>query len=262
MAQLDVIAQAMDRFDAQVLAYCLMGNHYHLVLYTRLGNLSRVMRHINGVYTQAFNRRHGLVGHLLQGRFKAILVDRDAYLLALCRYVERNPVAASLGAMPGDWPWSSYRAHVGGQTTLPWLDSDGLHAYLLGREVRNERDRQAAEKRYAALVDQSEAADASFWQDHVQGQIFLGDDAFAELSLAQVSGGQRAQREVPKAQRRIELKWADWLARADNDRDRGLYLAYRQGAWTMTALAREAALSVSHVSRVIARVEREEKGET
>jgi REP element-mobilizing transposase RayT len=262
LTHLDVIAQAMDRFDAQVLAYCLMGNHYHLVLYTRLDNLSRVMRHINGVYTQAFNRRHGLVGHLLQGRFKAILVDRDAYLLALCRYVERNPVAASLVAMPGDWPWSSYQAHVGAQATPPWLDSDGLHAYLLGREVRSERDRQAAEKRYAALVDQGEAADASFWQDHVQGQIFLGDDAFAERSLAQVSGGRRAQREVPKAQRRIELTWADWLARADNDRDRGLYLAYRQGAWTMTALAREAALSVSHVSRVIARVEREEKGET
>ena len=87
-----VIAQATERFDAQVLAYCQMGNHFHLVLHTRQGNLSRLMRHINGVYTQRFNRRHGLVGHLFQGRFKAILVDRDAYLMALCRYVERNPV--------------------------------------------------------------------------------------------------------------------------------------------------------------------------
>jgi putative transposase len=262
MAHLDVIAQAMDRFDAQVLAYCLMGNHYHLVLYTRLGNLSRVMRHINGVYTQTFNRRHGLVGHLLQGRFKAILVDRDAYLLALCRYVERNPVAASLVAMPGDWPWSSYRAHVGAQTTPPWLDSNGLHAYLLGRDVRTGRDRQAAERRYAALVEQGEAANTTFWQDHVQGQIFMGDDAFAQRSLAQVSGTQRTQREVPRAQRRIELTWPAWLARAGHDRDRGLYLAYREGAWTMSALAREAALSVSHVSRLIARVELEEKGKT
>jgi REP element-mobilizing transposase RayT len=72
--QLDVQAQAKDRFDAQVLAYCLMGNHYHLVLHTRQGNLSRLMRHFNGVYTQAYNRRHGLVGHLFQGRFKAILM--------------------------------------------------------------------------------------------------------------------------------------------------------------------------------------------
>jgi putative transposase len=96
-AQLDAIALAMERFDAQVLAYCQMGNHFHLVLHTRQANLSRLMRHVNGVYTQAFNRRHGLVGHLFQGRFKAILVDRDAHLLALCRYVERNPVAAGLG---------------------------------------------------------------------------------------------------------------------------------------------------------------------
>lgn len=73
-AQLEIIAQAMDRFDAQVLAYCQMGNHFHLVLHTRRANLSRLMRHLNGVYTQAFNRRHGLAGHLFQGRFKAILV--------------------------------------------------------------------------------------------------------------------------------------------------------------------------------------------
>ena len=94
---LAVLDQATARFDAQVLAYCLMGNHYHLVLHTRQGNLSLLMRHLNGVYTQAYNRRHGVVGHLLQGRFKAILVDRDAYLLTLCRYVELNPVRAKLG---------------------------------------------------------------------------------------------------------------------------------------------------------------------
>ena len=112
-AQLDAIALGMERFDAQVLAYCQMGNHFHLVVHTRQANLSRLMRHVNGVYTQAFNQRHGLVGHLFQGRFKAILVDRDAYLLALCRYVERNPVAAGLVALPSDWVWSSCQAHMG-----------------------------------------------------------------------------------------------------------------------------------------------------
>ena len=132
---LEVIAQAMDRFDAQVLACCQMGNHYHLVLHTRQANLSRLMRHVNDAYTQAFNQRHALVGHLFQGRFKAILVDRDAYLLALCRYVERNPVAAGLVGAAGKWPWSSYRAHVCKVATPPWLDSDGLHGYLLGRPV-------------------------------------------------------------------------------------------------------------------------------
>lgn len=101
--QLEVLAQVMDRLDAQALAYCLMGNHYHLVLHTRQANLSRLMRHFNGVHTQAYKRRHGLARHFSQGRFKAILVDRDAHLLALCRYVERNPVAAGLVVSAGDW---------------------------------------------------------------------------------------------------------------------------------------------------------------
>lgn len=79
---LDLIGQVSNRFDVNVLAYCLMDNHYHLVLATRQANLSTLMRHLNGVYTQRFNRRHGKVGHVFQGRFKAILVDRDAYLLA------------------------------------------------------------------------------------------------------------------------------------------------------------------------------------
>lgn len=91
-ALLAVVAQGMQRFDAQVLSYCLIGSHYHFVLHTRQANLSRLMRHVNGVYTQVFNRRHGKLGHLFQVRFKAILVDRDAYLLEVCRYVELNPV--------------------------------------------------------------------------------------------------------------------------------------------------------------------------
>ena len=129
-------------------------HHYHLVLHTRKANLSRLMRHVNGVYTQAFNRRHALVGHLFQGRFKAILVDRDAYLLALCRYVERIPVAAGLVGAAEEWPWSSYCAHVCRVATPPSLDSHGLHGYLLGRPVAGEQDRKRAARRYAALASE------------------------------------------------------------------------------------------------------------
>jgi REP element-mobilizing transposase RayT len=99
---LNVLAQGMQRFDAQVLAYCLMGNHYHFVLHTRQANLSLLMRHLNGVYTQPYYRRHGKVEYLFQGRFKAILVDRDAYLLEVCRYVELNPMRARMVTGPGD----------------------------------------------------------------------------------------------------------------------------------------------------------------
>ena len=87
-----------------------MSNHYHLVIGTPDGNLSKGMRQLNGVFTQWSNRRHRRTGHLFQGRFKAILVDADSYLLELTRYVVLNPVRAGHGGVPGDWPWSSYRA--------------------------------------------------------------------------------------------------------------------------------------------------------
>jgi putative transposase len=259
LAHLEVIDQAMDRFDAQVLAYCLMSNHYHLVLHTRQGNLSRLMRHVNGVYTQRYNHRHGLVGHLLQGRFKSILIDRDAYLLALCRYVERNPVAAGMVKSADEWLWSSYRAHVGQGATPTWLDSDGLHGYLLGRDVGSAQDRCLATRRYAALVAESRPCDATFWNDALHGQVFLGDEHFAER-MRQLAQPQRVTaREVPKLQRHRQGAWADCLAQCEGDRNRALHLAYRDNGITMTQLASHTGLSVSHVSRLIASAEREGK---
>jgi putative transposase len=131
--QLAILAQAPERFDTWLPSYCLMGNRFRVVLQTRRANLSRFMRHLNGVYTQAFNRRHGVAGHLFQGRFKAILVDCDSYLLALCRYVERNPVAAKLVKRVEKWKWSSCLAHLGLVNSPVWLDSDALYGHLLGR---------------------------------------------------------------------------------------------------------------------------------
>jgi putative transposase len=262
--QLDVLAQATERFDVEVLAWCQMGNHYHLVLHTREPNLSSFMRHLNGVYTQAFNRRHGLVGHLFQGRFKAILVDRDAYLLALCRYVERNPLAAKLVRAPADWPWSSCRAHLGLASTPPWLDTDGLHGYLIGRTVASARDRQLAVAHYRELVNDSQTGDAQFWQDALRGQIYLGDEDFVRRMQARAEPQRLAARGTPQSQRRKPLSrsWGEFLTACDGDRPRALQMAYRSGGVTMTELARQSGLSLSHVSRLIARAENEGKGET
>jgi len=256
-----VIAHAMDRFDAQVLAYCQMGNHFHLVLHTRAANLSRLMRHVNGVYTQAFNRRHGLVGHLFQGRFKAILVDRDAYLLALCRYVERNPVAAGLMARVGDWPWSSYRAHIGQAPTPDWLDTAGLHGYLLGRPVARTRDSTQAAARYAELVEQAQPQDATFWQQALQGQVFLGDAAFVESMQAHADPKRLSARAIPRSQRSAPATWPQFLAASRGQRNPALCAAYRSGQFTMTALAEATGLSVTHVSRLIGLGESREGGE-
>ncbi|MFT3819527.1 MAG: transposase [Rubrivivax sp.] len=247
-AQLDVLAHAMDRFDAQVLAYCQMGNHYHLVLHTRQANLSRLMRHVNGVYTQRFNRRHGLSGHVFQGRFKAILVDRDAYLLSVCRYVERNPVAAGLVDAAQAWPWSSCAAHLGPAPVPPWLDTDGLHGYLLGQPVRNAADRKRAIAVYRRMIHQED--DAQLWQGGLRQQVFLGDEHFVQRMLAQAP---TPSAEVPRAQRTARRAVSyQALIDAGSTRQQALHAAYVQGGITMTQLARDCGLSVSRVSRLIA----------
>lgn len=264
--QLAVLAEATARFDAQVLAYCLMGNHYHLVLCTRSGALSRLMRQLNGVYTQAFNRRHGLVGHLFQGRFKAVLVDTDRYLVALSRYVERNPVAAGLVRLPERWPWSSCRAHLGLEPAPPWLAVNELHGFMLGREPVTPRDRATAIRRYAALVSTPQEDDADFWAAGLSGQVFLGDEAFAERARQRAAPEQLASPQVPARQRKAAAAgprtWPAWLAQSGGDRDRALHAAYSAGWQTMPGLALACGLSVAQVSRVIRRVEGEERRET
>src|SRR4051794_15598797 len=253
---LDIVAQGLSRFDAQALAYCLMNNHYHFVLHTRQANLSLLMRHINGVYTQAFNRRHDKAGHLFQGRFKAILVDRDAYLLEVCRYVDLNPVRAQLVRKPEAWAWSSYRAHVG-QTPAPaWLDTEGLHGYLLGRPVRTAADRRRAADRYARLV--ASVPDASLWDSALRQQIYLGDEAFVERMQALAEPRNSTDNDTLKIQRRKSRTLAQWVQSCEN-REQALYNAHTHSAMTMSAIARELGLSISRVSRLIARAE-EAKG--
>jgi REP element-mobilizing transposase RayT len=256
---LSLLALACARFQVRVLVYCLMGNHYHLVVQTSAANLSAFMRQINGVYTQAFNRRHGLVGHLFQGRFKAILVDRDAYLLRLCQYVELNPVRAQLVPRAEDWSWSSYRAHTALADAPPWLDRATVAAFVLEREPLTARDHLTAARRYAKLVAQSglEQCD-SFWTNALRQQIYLGDQAFIERIQARVdeanlSRGRRSSHrrsEVPSPQRSKPRSLQYWL-RTQATRGDALRAAHVESGITMTALAQELGLSVGRVSQLI-----------
>lgn len=251
-ALLDVLASGLERFDACALAWCFMGNHYHFVLQTRQPNLSLLMRHINGVYTQRFNQRHRKVGHLFQGRFKAVLVDRDSYLLEVCRYVELNPVRAKMVAAPGDWPWSSYAALTGQAPCPLWLDSAAVWGYLLGADVLSDEGESQAARAYADLV--AAGKDVALWPDHLRKQMYLGDEAFVLRMQALASHRAVSSKEIPKAQRASPKTLQDWMAELPN-RDEALLAAHRHSQLSMSQIARELGLSVSRVSRLIARAQ-------
>lgn len=255
---LSTAGQALERFDAQAWAYCLMGNHYHLVIRTREANLSRLMRQINGVYTQAFNRRHKLTGHLFQGRFKAILVDSDSYLLEVCRYVDLNPVRASMVERPDAYPWSSYRALTGLSDKPDWLDIGSVYA-----QVAPGKNASAAAAKYAEFVSQGKGV--QLWDEHLKQQIYLGDDDF--IARMQKHAGldtnnparQGTQRKanVSKIQSSAPARDSDVKRYAamnhstKDERNQNIANAFYQGGHSQTAIAVAFGLSSSTVSRVV-----------
>lgn len=121
---LERLARALDRFAVDCLAYCLLWNHYHLLLVPRQQPLSRAMQNVNSSYCRWFNRRHGRVGHVLQGRFGSCLIDDDSYMLTALQYIAMNPVEAGRVTRPEDWPWSSYRSLIGLDTIPTFLSAE------------------------------------------------------------------------------------------------------------------------------------------
>jgi len=188
---LKTLAEVVKRFRWRVHAYVLMGNHYHLLLETPEPTLSRGMRHLNGVYAQGFNRRHGRDGHLLQGRFKAILVEKESHLLELARYVVLNPVRAKMTETAGQWKWSNYRVTAGLRKAPEWLERDWT--------LEQFSPRREAEQRYRAFVAEGKGSRYAPWEELVS-QMYLGGEAFRKSVQALVTGGKRS-REVPRLQR-------------------------------------------------------------
>ncbi|HYD61601.1 MAG TPA: transposase [Noviherbaspirillum sp.] len=248
-ALLEVVRQGVERFDVVVYAYCLMSNHYHFVLQTRQPNLSRLMRHVNGVYTQAYNRRHRKVGHLFQGRFKAEVVDGDSYFLEVCRYVDLNPVRAGMVKRPEDWAWSSYRAHTNRAERPAWLDSAALYRQLSPRAPLRH-----GPVRYAEFVAQGHGV--KLWEEALKGQIYLGGEEFVRRMQVLASGSD--EKDVPRAQGKFASqplqRYFD-----QHDRDEAIALAFTEGGYTQTEIAEKTGLSISRISRLIKAVETKSK---
>jgi len=183
---LNTLSRVVRRYGWICHAYCLMANHYHLLVETPKANLSIGMRHLNGVYTQSFNRAHKRVGHLFQGRFKAIVVEKESHLLELCRYIVLNPVRVKGGSKPQTWKWSSYRATAGLASVPPFLRT----AWILEQFGKK---RSQAQKRYREFVREGLASRP--WEE-LKGQIYLGSEAFIEKHTAR----KRNLKEIPRAQ--------------------------------------------------------------
>jgi len=178
-----------------------MPNHYHLVVETPDGNLSRGMRQVNGVYTQRFNRRYKRVGHLFQGRYKAILIEKDSHLLEVACYIVLNPVRAKLAESPEEWKWSSFRATAGLTKPHPALTTDWVLSQF-GQK------RALAGKRYTKFVHEG-ASLGPVWKS-IKGQILLGTDAFIEQFTAYLKGYEDVM-EIPRSQRYLNRPSLDTL---------------------------------------------------
>ena len=219
-----------------------MGNHYHLVVETPAANLGRGMRDLNGMYTQAFNRRHGRPGHVFQGRYHAVLVERDAHLLELCRYVVLNPARAGLVGRAEDWRWSSYRATAGMGGRPEHLCIDWLLSQFGG-------GRRAARRAYVAFV--AEGGDP-IW-DHLKAQIYLGNDDFVAEMKARIEAAD-ALIDVPRQQRLPAPKPLTRYESETSNRDAAMAAA-SAGGHTLRAIARHFAVHESTVSRAVRRQE-------
>lgn len=242
---LATLEKVITQFNWTCYAWCLMDNHYHLLIQTPDGNLSKGMRQLNGVYTQASNRRHQRVGHLFQGRFKAILVDSDAYLLELARYVVLNPVRAGMVKKPADWKWSSYQAGVGLEPAPDWLAEDGLLAMFAKR-------RSLAQQRYAQFVVEGIKADSP-WVN-LKGQVFLGDEQFVNRMQAKIQTG-KDDVQIPLAQRRPKPPSLAEIENLSPDRDAAIITAYATGGYSYQQIADYFGVHFTTVGRIVRRGE-------
>lgn len=237
---LKIFADTCERFNWVCHAWCLMGNHYHIVVETVEANLSQGMRHLNGVYTQTTNQLYRRVGHLFQGRYKAILVEKDSHLLELSRYVVLNPVRAGMVADVADWPWSSWHAMCGKLPTPTWLCTDWLLSQF--GDIRS-----TAIAAYAKFV-RAGMREPCIW-NKLNSQIFLGSDAFAQQM--QAAAGQENMAEIPRAQRRPKaFALSEYQSSSDN-KQVGMAKAYASGGYTMQEIAEHFKVHYSTVSRAV-----------
>lgn len=237
---LSLLGETCARFNFSVHAFCQMTNHFHILLETVNGELGRGMCHFNGTYSRYFNRAHGLVGHVFQGRYKAILCQSERYLQELARYIELNPVRARIVRNPDDWTWSSYRATLGMVDAPPWLHSDAL----LLRFGKNQFEARDA---YRAFVTAGIGGPSPLAA--VSNRLVLGDEEFQARVVGHPIAGSPS--EINRVHRRALARPLPQYFEQYRDPKEAMARAYFSLGYSMAEIARHAGVSVKTVSRAV-----------
>ena len=186
-----LLQESAKMFDLRVSAFCLMSNHYHLLVQTPSGNLSRAMRHVNGVYTQRFNRRRNIDGQLFRGRYKSVLVQEDSHLLELLRYIHRNPVTAHMCNAVGDYLWSSHSGYISSAKKWDWLHKGTLLDMF-------SKERNKAKRQYHCFVQCEDSAEVTDFFSKKNLASFFGSRDFVQWIKATYRKLQN-QEEIPQS---------------------------------------------------------------
>lgn len=251
---LGVLGNIVEQYNWCCHSYCLMDNHYHVLVETPDANLSAGMRQLGGIYTQKFNRRHNQVGHVFQGRYKSILVEKYNYLLELCRYIVLNPVRARLVASPADYPWSSYGATAGLTNKVPFLCTD----WILSQFGNN---RETAQDQYRDFV-MAGIGKESPWRN-LRGQSILGGEDFLE-KLSPYLEGKSGEKEIPRRARfagRPPLSKFFPGSQAKPERNTAIATAHLHYGYSQAEIAAAVNLHYSTVSRIVQR-EKEQRSKS
>jgi len=242
---LEILGQSCDRYNFLIHSFCQMGNHYHLLVETPEPNLAQGMRHLNGTYTQYFNRRHHLVGHLFQGRYNAIVVEKEDYLLAVARYTVLNPLRAQIVASLDEWDWSSYPYLVGRKEARPWMTAD----WLLGMF---HSDRSCAVEAYCQYVQSGRGLENPLKK--TRHQTVLGILTTSVPSEAPNKAGSLV--EIARVQRRALALPLEAYREKYSDRNEAMARAYLSTAYTMAQIGKYFGVAYRTVSRAVQEFEK------
>ncbi len=259
---LEYLETASSRYDAVVHVYCLMDNHYHLFIETPSGNLPHIMRHINGAYTTYYNVKRDRSGHLFQGRYKAILVDADAYAKELSRYIHLNPVRAKMVERPEEYEWSSFRDYTGMRKPPDWLHRDFILSYF-GNKIK------AAERGYKKFISILEEKEYESPLNELFASTILGDTDFVEYIRNEFVNTKEIDKEIPDAKAfKVKTSMLEIFKGVDLEfseermsKDVKQYLCHQYTSERLKTIGEEFSVTESAVSHTVSRVAKKIAGD-